>query len=242
MAVLHFPKTIAVIAAMSALIAGCDRGGRDTPPARASAVVVRDTAHAHANTVESDGDVRLDSAGAPVAGVWFTDANALSLLGLMSSREIAAANLELERYRSDTVRAFAEETIREHRAIQHSADSVAAVTRLAPVPAALAAPVGAKMQAQIDSVQWVRGRALDRSFVRQQIVGHELMETYVQQLAAAAQRPEVQALMSSVGGRVRSHLERARGLQVFLAAADSVAIADSAAKASARAKRRPTDR
>jgi putative membrane protein len=177
-----------------------------------------------------------------LTGIWITDGNALSLFGVMNSREIGAANRELERYRSDTVRVFAEAMLHEHAAMQRGVDSVAAVTRIAPIASALAVPIGVMMQAQTDLVQGVRGAALDRAFVRQQIAAHELMAAYIDQLGAVAQRPEVQGFMKSALSRVRSHLQRAQALDSLLAVADSVATADSAAKASLRAKRQSPDR
>ena len=105
----------------------------------------------------------------PVAGVWITDANVLALVSLMASRQMAAADLDLQAWHSDVVRAFAAAAWREYAALQHAVDSVAAITRLAPVMPALGEEVRARMQAQVDSLAAVRGAALKRAFAKRRV-------------------------------------------------------------------------
>ncbi len=225
--------TIAVIAL--SLMVACKNSNRSAPKThtQAGTLALPDSTAARRDTAVTATAAKRDSV-APVAGTWINDANALALVGLMSSRQIAAAERELQAWHSDTVRAFAEASLRDHRAIQHSVDSVAAVTRIAPVTPALAESIGAAMQAQLDSIQG--GRMLDRSFVQQQIAGNELMASYADQLAAVSERPEVQGVMAMAALRARAQRDRARAVEASFAMADSIA-ADSAAKASLRKKR-----
>jgi predicted outer membrane protein len=187
--------------------------------------------------MESAGEVVSDSTNAPARERWITDANVLSLLSAMNARQIAAADVELEGWHVDAVRAFAASVAREHAELQHAADSLAERLRIAPVSPALAKPWLSAMQAQIDSMRTWRPSALDRGFVRQQVAGHELMADYIQQLAAAAERPELKAFLATAGARVESQLVRARSLQKTLAVVDSAA-ADSAARRAARQQKR----
>ncbi len=217
------------------LVAACKNSNRPAPKTRTQGgtLALPDSAAARRDSAATTVVARRDSV-VSVPGTWINDANALALVGLMSSRQIAAAERELQAWHSDTVRAFAEASLRDHRAIQHSVDSVAAVTRIAPVTPALAQSIGAAMQLQVDSIQG--GRMLDRSFVQQQIAGNELMASYADQLAAVAERPEVQGVMSMAASRARVQRDRAKAVQAAFAMADSIA-ADSAAKASLRKKR-----
>jgi hypothetical protein len=75
---------------------------------------------------------------------------------------------------------------------------------------------------------------MDRAFIAQQVSAGQLMMGYVEGLAGSAQRPEVQALLSSVAVAVGAELTRARSLQMIIARGDSTALADSARADSAR--------
>jgi hypothetical protein len=198
------------------------------------------------DTNEAAGDVVVhatpDTASAKPIVRWLSDANLLSLLGVMNSRQIAAADVELEGWHVDSVRAFAAGVAREHAELQHSADSLSEHLHLAPVAPALAQPVSATLQAQIDTVRRAEGRALDRVFMRQQVASYQFMTDYLGQLAAVAENPDVQALLSTARDGAATQLNHARALQARLAVSDSVAAADSAAKLAARLAAKRTRR
>jgi len=228
---------LCVALVLSTSIAGCrDRAGnrraaqsapRDTAVIVARDSARRDTTHrdtTHRDTVESAGEVASDFVAAPVVGErWITDANILSLFGAMNARQIAAADVELSTWHSDTVRAFAAAMAREHAELQHSVDSTTSRIGLSPVAPALSRDWMSAMQAQIDTMRQSRGDALDRAYVRQQVASHQLMGEYIKQLAGAAERPELRAFLETAAGRVASQLERARSLHTVLTAADSAA-------------------
>jgi predicted outer membrane protein len=161
--------------------------------------------------------------------IWLTDANLLALMGAMNSRQIAAANIELSTWHSDTIRDFAVSMAHEHSDLQRSVDSVARTLKLAPVMPALGAVIVGEMQRQIDSINGYTGRALDRAYVRQTVSGHETMAKYAALLAAAAERPEVQSVLSTASTRIAAQVGRAKAFDASLTKADSVAAADSAA-------------
>ena len=226
---------IAVLSAIGLTAAGaCQK----SDSANRTPVVVASTDSVPAVVDSAGGEVVDDSAAAPVAGRWLTDANVLSLLGTMNSRQIAAADAELQAWRSDSVRAFASSVAAEHAELQHSVDSVATRMDVAPIAPALAEQISATMQAQIDSMRANRGGlSLDRAFVAQQVAAQGMMADYVRQLSGVAQRPELQALLSSASTRIGLQLARARALQRSFSVADSSSAADSASKAAARHKR-----
>jgi hypothetical protein len=222
----HFARgTNALLAAAAAAGLACSTSNMDTNEAAGDVAV-----HVNPDTASAKPPVR-----------WLSDANLLSLLGLMNSRQIAAADVELEGWHVDSVRAFAAGVAREHAELQHSADSLSEHLHLAPVAPALAQPVSATLQAQIDTVRRAEGRALDRVFMRQQVASYQFMTDYLGQLAAVAENPDVQALLSTAQDRATAQLSHARALQTRLAAADSVA-ADSAAKLAARLAAKRTRR
>jgi predicted outer membrane protein len=186
------------------------------------------------DTNEAAGDVILhssaDTASPRPTVRWLTDANLLAMLAVMNSRQIAAADVELEAWHVDSVRAFAALVAREHAELQHSVDSVSERIHIAPIAPALAHTVSSTMQSQIDTLRRTYGRALDRAFMREQVASSQFMADYMGELAAVAERPEVQKLLSSSKDRVNAQLNHARALQTRLAIADSTAAADSAAR------------
>jgi predicted outer membrane protein len=228
-----FAVAVGILAASGVACSGPkpERRATAAPAARpAAATQLRDT-------MESGGEVVADSASAPPTVRWISDANALALLGLMNSRQLSAADLELGSWHSDTVRAFAASMARLHADLQHSIDSLVDQIHVAPVAPALAEPLGAQMQAQVDSLRGL-GVGLDRAYVREQMASHALMSENVRELAGVVERPEVGGLLAGVAARVDSALARAKLVDAMLTAADSAAAADSASRAAARAARR----
>ena len=153
---------------------------------------------------------------------WITDANVLSLASAVNARAIAAADVELENWHVDTARAFAASMAREHADLQHSIDSLSARLNLTPVTPALAKQWTSVLQAQIDTIWRAGDGGRDLAFVRQQVSSHQRMADYFTQLAAVAERPELQALLESAAAKTRSQAERATAVQPIVARIDSV--------------------
>lgn len=217
--------TFGAILLASAAAAACSTSSRDTNEA-AGEVVMR-----------ARNDAHNDSSDARPAVRWLTDANLLSLFSMMNARQIAAADVELEAWHVDSVRAFAASVAREHAELQHSVDSLSERLHLMPIAPALGQTISATLQSQLDTLRRTYGRALDRAFIRQQVATHQLMTDYVTKFAAVAERPEIQSLFAAAKDSMSAQLSRARTLQMALAIADSVASADSAAKVAKRARR-----
>lgn len=217
-----------------------DKHARSATVAAPRDSIARDTAGGEIrDTVEVAGEVVDDSSDRGPAEKWLFDPNVLSLLTLMNQRQLAAAEVELEEWHSDTIRVFASQMAHDHAVLQRSIDSLVERINMMPVRPAVAVPIGAAFQAQIDSMVAYRSGprgSLDRAFVRQQIAGHDLMSRYIQQLAGVAERPELRALLSFAATVVNTDLARARGMQARLAVADSQALADSTAKGASHRK------
>ncbi len=221
---------LAALAAIAIASFSCSRGG--TSEGRATT----GTARRPVAAVQSGGDVTADSSS--VTNVdWLTDANILSLLAAMNSQQIAASDVELQAWRSDTIRALAAATARVHAELQHSADSLAAQLHIEPVAPALASQFTARMQLQLDSLNGYHPGGVDRAYIAQQVSAGQLMLGYLQGLAGSAQQPELQALLSTAAETVGGELTRARSLQMIYTRADSMALADSARADSARSAR-----
>jgi len=191
----------------------------------------RTTAAPSTATAEVAGEVARDSALPAVR--WINDANVLAIAAAMNYKQLAAADAELSTWHVDTVRAFAAQMAREHSAMQRTMDSIAGALQIEPVKPALGTLVQLRMQRQIDSIYMHDGRAFDRAFLDQQIAGHRLMQDYLVRLAAVAERPALQQVLTTAADSVRSQTARAVELRALFAKQDSAA-ADSAAKRAAR--------
>jgi predicted outer membrane protein len=191
---------------------------------------------------EAAGTVAADSAFAhrdsTVTIRWLGDANVLSLFNTMNGRQLAAQNIMLSSWHSDTVRALATSLLQAHTAMQRSADSLAGALGVVPTAPALTEQLTREFQAQIDSMLQNRGMALDRAFVQEQINSHALMADYLEQLSGAARTPEVRGWLDAVHAQIEAQVTQIKTQQRAFAVADSI-VADSLAKrAAARRNRR----
>lgn len=226
---LDIDPRLAVIASASlfGLFIACS-SEQDTSTRTSTAVT---TAAPSSATTAVGGEVARDSARPAIR--WINDANVLAIAAAMNYKQLAAADAELSTWHVDTVRAFAAEMAREHSAMQRTMDSIAGALQIEPVKPALGTLVQLRMQRQIDSIYMHGGRAFDRAFLDQQIASHRLMYDYLSRLAAVAERPALQQVLTTAADSVRSQTARAVELRTMLAKQDSAA-ADSAAKAAAR--------
>jgi predicted outer membrane protein len=228
-------KTLIAAAVVVAAAHGCDHGAERPSGSHAAgngaAAAVGDSSSGE--IVGSPGRGQSDSAP---TGRWLSDANVLALLVIMNSRAITTAEQAVEGWHSDSVRAFALSLVRDHAGVQRSIDSLIERGNLGPVRPAVADRIMAAFQMQADSIAASRepGRSgSDRAFLAQQIASHALMVGYIRQLAGVAERPDLQALLSSVSTRVASDVGRTRAALARLSI-DSTSAADSELRAARR--------
>lgn len=187
-------------------------------------------------TVEAGGDV-ADSAPVNVNQAWITDGNAVALLSVLNSRQIDAANVELDAWHTDTVKTFAVAVAHDHAQLQRTTDSLAEHLHLAPVRSALVVRVDSVYHARVDSLRGLRGSQMERAFVQQQVATEQEIAAYADELTGATQAPEVRSLMQAAATGARARVNRARAVAATLAIADSMKAAktaDSLARAEAR--------
>jgi len=217
--------------------------GACAPDEREPASQTRAPAAKPGQAGEAGGDL-ADSAPVNVNQAWITDANALALLSVLNSRQIDAANVELDAWHTDTVKTFAVAVAHDHAQFQHTTDSVAEHLHLAPVRSALVVRIDSIFHFRIDSLRGLHGPQMERAFVQQQVVAEQDIATYADELTGATQAPEVRALMQAAANGARARVNRARAVAATLAIADSMKSAkttDSLARAEARHRRHQRD-
>jgi predicted outer membrane protein len=220
----------------AALCAGAIACSTDKPPTKtASAAPGRDSA---AKRVVSESHGEVTPAGDADARGWLSDENILALGRQLNNAQMGAANVELEHWHTSAVRGLAEQMKHDHAAMQTSLDSLAAQLKIAPVTPALATVMDSSLRREIDGIAGLEPGPLEQAYIRQQMASHERMIDELRQLAAAADRPELSALLSDHAARLQLHLSSVKSLQGTLVA-DSVRVADSTRTAdSTRAARR----
>jgi predicted outer membrane protein len=231
------PLLVAGVCSVPLAFGNCSRDRRE-PPATAQSV--------SSDTEAAAGEVSLtDTAATSDNAVWITDANALAILRAMNTRQIAAADVELESWHNDTIRAFAASVARDHAQLQHSMDSVVERLRLWPVMSALGQRIDSQFQTRTDSLRGWSGPGFEHGYVRQQVTAEQAIVSYTTQLTGAAHAPEVLALLQAASARAAAQVSRARARDAQLAIADSgkaAAKADSLARAAQRAADRAAAR
>src|ERR1043166_5133655 len=206
-------------AVLATVVAMADSGA--APTEAAGTVALSDSAH-------------RDSA---VTVEWLSDANIVSLLGVIDARQTALANAELQAWHSDTVRAFATGIAHTHAELQHTVDSVAAKLHLTAVAPAIQDSLIAVLQPPIDTVNGSHGPQMDRVFLRQATGANQYLANYLSQLATLTDTPELQALVQNAGTRVASNLARAKQISAMFVVADSIVADSLAQRAAARSAR-----
>jgi len=203
-------------------------------------VAARDTTPVAAAPATPDTSTAGDNA------VWITDGNALAMLTAMNNRQIAIADVELEAWHSDTVRALAASIAHDNAGLQHSVDSLAPRLKLAPVMSALGQRIDSEFQSRIDSLRYWRGPGrFERAYIHQQVLASQAFTSYANQLTGATRAPEVQALMQAAAARGATQVSHAQAVEAMLVVTDSLkaaALADSLRQAEERAAARAARR
>ena len=224
----------AAVFALSVALAACEGRDGHEPARRAT----------QGDSAEAGGEV-VDSTLRNPDAAWITDGNVLALAGVFNTRQMAAANVELDTWHTDTIRTYATTIAHEHAELQRAVDSLAARLKIAPVMSALDLQIDSAFRARIDSLRALRGAPLERAFAHQQVVAEQAIADYADQLTGAARAPEIRALMESTANGARARLTRAKAFDVALATADSIkaaAVADSIQQAEERRAERAAAR
>jgi predicted outer membrane protein len=157
----------------------------------------------------------------PVHGRWLTDGNVVALADTLHGGEIAAADAELQRWRSDSVRVFALMVRQEHAGMRQSIDSLAGRLHVAPSTPALAMTADSARPMQLARLRGTTGEAADRAYLDGVIRTHTVLMETLNGLSAIATQPALATLLAAQANRVAIHLARAQALQRTLAATDT---------------------
>jgi predicted outer membrane protein len=205
-----------VLAASALRLAACDQASNPLDRLR------RNDRSAPAKHAVATGEVVGAEQQGPTVK-WLTDANVLALLRLVNSRQVAASNVELERWHTGAVRDYAKDVRQDHLAMQRSIDSVAMSLKLAPIAPALAESLRLAGQSAVDRLSWrAAGSALEDAYMTDQVASHSWLVTFLQQLSAVAEAPELGGVIGTMGTRARAHLQRAQELLLAMATLDSL--------------------
>ena len=145
-----------------------------------------------------------------------SDPNRYSVLALINGEEILAAQAAERKARSDDVKQFAQDMIRDHRAFQHAADSLALAKNVTPVSPPVVDSMQARMKSVRDSIGGLTGAEFDRAYMQSQVQAHQQALGAIRSLAGAAQDTTLRNLLERGSETVQDHLERARSISAGL--------------------------
>jgi putative membrane protein len=147
-----------------------------------------------------------------------TDPNIVAMVSMSNAAEIQAGEAAQRKATNAQVKAFAADMVREHRAMQKMADSLAqANTQLAPQPAAAADSAQNAMKAASDSLTAApRGAEFDRMYMAQQVAAHQKTLQDLNNFQTMAQDQNLRTMIQGAIPKVQQHLDRARQIHSSL--------------------------
>jgi putative membrane protein len=198
----------AALGAALALAGACGKGDN----AAGDSSVAADSAAAATNTAATPTDsTAMAAPGAPGA---MTAPNALAMIGLSNSAEIATSQIAQEKGTRADVRDFAKMMVTDHQAMQKEADELATKASLTPTPPPQAdqkRAAGDQMVQQLNAT--AKGAEFDKAYVDGQVQAHQQTLTELQAMQGSVDNADLRALIEKAIPKVQDHLARAQKLQ-----------------------------
>jgi putative membrane protein len=147
-----------------------------------------------------------------------SDSDARMLIALINASEISAGATAARKATDADVRAFANDMIADHTAMQQLAGADTTAGRgTTSAGAARADTLRRVSKRQSDSLAALPpGAAFDRAYIDQQVSGHSMALDSLQRWRADVRSAALRTVIDSAVPRVSSHLDRAKAIQAVL--------------------------
>ena len=155
------------------------------------------------------------------AGGAVTDVTIAGTINTSNAAEIGTSELAQERATSSEVKSYANDMIREHRAMQKEADQIAKANNMAPQPGAQADQMQQMMTATVDSLRALKGAEFDQRYMAFQVQSHQTTLESLRRFETQAQNADLKAMITKAIPAVQGHLERAQKIQSGLGGANT---------------------
>jgi putative membrane protein len=188
---------------VAALVAGCSKGDSTADTSKA-----RDSATAAAAP-----------APAPAAAPAMTDANILAVLDAANVADSSDGSVAASKGTSADVKAFGREMVKDHHALRAEGQALAKKLNITPEPPAGDNSAAAAAAWHDSLVAMPKGAAFDKAYIDHEVTAHEQVLQKAQAAEAAAQNPELKAMLPKAAAKVQEHLDHAKQIQTRLSGA-----------------------
>jgi putative membrane protein len=131
--------------------------------------------------------------------------------------DIIAAKQALNKSQNTAVREFAQEMVRDHKAVNEKALELAKKLKVIPTANPVSASLNRDAQATLKHLSNLRGAAYDRAYVDNEIAYHKAVNAALEQtLIPSANSPELKALLQTGLTLFREHQAHAEQLAAQL--------------------------
>jgi len=145
-----------------------------------------------------------------------SDAQILLVLDTLNQGEVEEAYAALPRLTATDVRAFAQRMVNDHGDARQAVLATADALNLAPLPSDTQAELKSEGEAHVDMLRATPAAALDATYVNLEVAGHAEALELLDDLAPAADAPELETLITTLRGTVQQHYQAAQELQAEL--------------------------
>jgi putative membrane protein len=154
----------------------------------------------------------------PPAAAALTDANIAALLDEANAGDSAGGKLATTKGTKVDVRAFGTLMMKDHHALRVAGLDLVKKLNLTPMPSASDSLPGKVKAAQDNLASMDKGAAWDKAYLDGEVAAHQMVLGLIDQALAAAQAPELKALLTKARATVEMHLRRAQDIQSKLGA------------------------
>ena len=153
-------------------------------------------------------------AGAAAAQQGPTDPQIAAIVVTANQVDIDAGKLAKSRTHSKDVRAFAQQMVTDHSAVNKQAVALAKKLKVKPEPNATSASLQKGGDENVAKLKKESGAAFDKAYVAQEVTYHQaVLDALDKTLIPSADNAELKALLVKVRPAFAAHLEHAKHLQ-----------------------------
>ena len=145
-----------------------------------------------------------------------SDAQILLVLDTLNQGEVEEAYAALPRLSSEDVAEFAQQMVTDHSDARQSVLATAESLEQAPAPSELQAKLKGDSEARVALLRAASAANLDATYIEQQVAVHADALKLLNDLTAAADAEELEALLATLEAAVQQHYEHAQELAAEL--------------------------
>lgn len=159
--------------------------------------------------------VALAAAGAAAAAqTGPTDPQIAAIVVTANQVDVDAGKLAKSRSHSKDVRAFAQQMVTDHTAVNQQAGALVKKLKVQPEPNATSAALKKGGDENIARLKKQGGTAFDKAYVAQEVTYHQtVLDALDKTLIPSASNAELKALLEKVRPAIAAHLDHAKHLQ-----------------------------